>query len=164
MGARIRRYLRVRLTHYWDQHPLHELRLKAAGAGMRAILVAGLGAVVLRFAPAVVVVASVVVAGLVAGRHALGLLLEQRRQDEENEWSAVRLLAAARQRQRTIQRLLDAHVPPELHAELIHQVGVYRALEDEYDRLGGRAAVEVDGILIHPRAVAPRSVPRPPRI
>jgi hypothetical protein len=163
MHTRVRRRLRARLIHYWDQHPLHRLRLDALRAGLRAAVGVGLAAAVLRFAPMVVVAALVLIAGIAAARHVYGGLLEQRRQEDQDEWTALRLRAAVRHRRRTVRDMLDAHVPPELHAELVHQVAVYRALEDECERLGGAAAVEVDGILLRPAMPAGESAPRLPR-
>jgi hypothetical protein len=163
MRSRARRLLRVGLIHYWDQRPLHRLRLKALRAGARAALGVGLGAGLLRIAPMIVVAGLVLVAAALAVRHVYGVLLEERRQEDQDEWTAVRLRAAVHHRRRTVPDLLDAHVPPELHAELVHQVAVYRALDDECERLGGGAAVEVDGILLRPHTAAAASAPRLPR-
>jgi hypothetical protein len=150
MRARLVRRHRRRLTHYWDQHPLHQLRAHALRAGVAAALALSLVGLVIRVAPSVVLAGLVLLVAAVVAWEAFGHLRAAQLETERDERRAVRLKPALALRRRRVQRLLDEYVAPEIQAELVHEIGVFNGLEDELDRLDAGTAVELDGMLIRP--------------
>jgi hypothetical protein len=150
MGARLVRRYRRRLTHYWDQHPLHHLRAHALRAGVAAALGFSLVGLVIRIAPPVVLAGLVLLVAAVVAWEAFGHLRAVQLKTERDERTAVRLKPVLALRRQRVQRLLDDYVAPEIQAELVHEIGVFNGLEDELDRLDAGTAVELDGMLIRP--------------
>lgn len=138
MGARLVRRWRRRLTHYWDQHPLHHVRAHALRAGLAAAVgLTGL-ALVIRAAPGVVIAGLIVMAGGVVAWEAFGHLLEARLDAERDERLAVRLKSALALRRRRVQRLLDEYVAEEIQAELLHEIGGIQRAGRRAGSAGGR--------------------------
>jgi len=107
-------------------------------------------ALVIRVAPAVVVIGRILLVSAAVAWEAFNHLREAQLEARRDERTAVRLKSVLALRRRRVQRLLDDHVAPEIQAELVHEIGVFNGLEDELDRLDAGTAVELDGMLIRP--------------